>query len=279
MSASFTLSAFGDEIAADLATQLEVLARDHVRFLELRGAWDSNVLELGRARLREAKQLLDEAGFGVSAIGSPIGKSELERDESYELLRLERAIEAAEVLATPLIRIFSFWVPAGETAAARDSVLRRLSLLAERATAAGVTLVHENERGIYGDTPERCLDLLQSVGSPALRMAFDPANFVQVGFRPMTDAWPLLADYVVHVHIKDAVFADGSIRPAGEGDGQLPHLLAALEQRDYDGFLTLEPHLKIAGSSGGHSGADGMHTAVVALRTLLSELGGAAGVA
>ena len=274
MSATFTLSAFGDEIAADLQTQLDVLAADGVRYLELRGAWDTNVIELGPGRLREAKQLLDASGFGVSAIGSPIGKSELERPESYELDRLDRAIEAAGVLETSMIRVFSYWVPAGEAAAFRDSVLRRMALLAERAAAAGVTLVLENERGIYGDTPERCLDLLQSIESPALRMAFDPANFVQCGFRPMSDAWPLLAGYVTHVHIKDAVFADGSVRPAGAGDGQVAHLLTALEQSGYAGFLTLEPHLKVAGTSGGHSGADGMHMAIVALRSLLADIPG-----
>jgi 3-dehydroshikimate dehydratase len=92
----------------------------------------------------------------------------------------------------------------------------------------------------------------------------------------MVDAWPLLAGYVTHVHIKDAVFADGSVRPAGDGDGQVAHLLKTLDQRGYAGFLTLEPHLKVAGASGGHSGADGMHSAIVALRSLLADIPGAA---
>lgn len=44
----------------------------------------------------------------------------------------------------------------------------------------------------------------------------------------MADAWPLLADSVTHVHIKDAVFADGAVRSEGEGDGAIPLLLAEL---------------------------------------------------
>jgi sugar phosphate isomerase/epimerase len=267
--ARFTLSAFGDEIDDDLATQLDVLGSEGVRHLELRGAWGRNVLDLDQAQLRMAAGLLKASGFGVSAIGSPIGKSELSQPSGFELERLDRAITAAEALDTRLIRVFSFFVPAGRAAAYRDEVIERMSALAERAASAGMILVHENEREIYGDTGERCQDLLTSIDSPALRMAFDPANFVLVGVRPMSEAWPLCNSYVSHVHVKDAGFADQQVRPAGEGDGELPELLQALVERGYQGYLTLEPHLKIAGPSGGYSGESGMRTAVRALRKLL----------
>ncbi len=270
----FNLSAFGDEVADDLAAQLDVLASEGVHNLELRGAWGRNVLDLDTDQLQQAAALLRERGFGVSAIGSPIGKSQLTQPREFELERLERAIAAAQALGTGLIRVFSFYVPHGEAAPHRDEVLQRMAALARRAEEAGVTLVHENEKDIYGDTAERCHDILAAVNSPALRMAFDPANFVQVGVRPMADAWPLLAEYTTHVHIKDAVFADGGVRPAGEGDGAIPELLEALVARGYRGFLTLEPHLKIAGPSGGFSGEEGMRTAIRALRKLLDALPG-----
>lgn len=268
---TFVLSAFGDEIADDLATQLDVLASEDVKHLELRSAWGKNVLALDRDELRQARALLDQHGFGVSAIGSPIGKSKLDQPRSFELERLEQAIIAAEALGTSRIRVFSFYYD-GDAAAARDEVLARMGALAERAAQAGLTLVHENEKDIYGDIAERCHDLLASTHSPALQAAFDPANFVQCGVHPMSDAWPLLAEYSTHIHIKDAVFADGSVRLAGQGDGEIPALLAALNERGYKGFLTLEPHLKIAGHSGGYSGADGMRLAIRALRELLAAL-------
>jgi sugar phosphate isomerase/epimerase len=275
MPASFTLSAFGDEIDNDLETQLDVLASEGIYALELRGAWGRNVLDLDTDQLAEAGELLQKFGFVVSAIGSPIGKSQLTQPREFELERLERAINAAQALGTRNIRVFSFFVSPGEAMANRDEVISRMKALAQRAEAAGVTLLHENEKEIYGDSAERCRDLLDAVASPSLRMAFDPANFVQVGVRPMDEAWPLLADDTVHVHIKDAVFADGGVRPAGEGDGAVPELLAALVERGYQGFLTLEPHLKVAGASGGYSGEVGMRTAAAALRALLDKLPGA----
>jgi sugar phosphate isomerase/epimerase len=268
MAATFTLSAFGDEIADDLAEQLDLLAAEGVYSLELRGAWGKNVLDLSAAELRQARALLDERGFGVSAIASPIGKSRLDQPRAFELERLERATVAAAVLGAEMVRVFSFYY-AGPPESVRDEVLFRMAQLTERAERSGLTLVHENEKDIYGDLPSRCHDIISSIGSPALRMAFDPANFVQCGVQPFRDAWPLLADLTTHIHIKDAVFSDGSVRPAGQGDGAIVELLADLNKRNYVGFLTLEPHLKVAGHSSGFSGADGMRLAIQALRGLL----------
>lgn len=267
--ARFVLSAFGDEVAADLEAQLTALAADGVYHLELRSAWGRNVLDLTAADLGRAARLLRERGFGVSAVGSPVGKSGLDRGPEYELERLDRALEAAEILGTTLVRVFSFHVPAGKAGRHREPVLERLTGLAALAGDAGKILLLENEKGVYADTPERCLDVLEAVASPALRLALDPANLVQVGVRPLEQAWPLLAPHVAHVHVKDARLADGTVVPAGEGDSGWPGLLAALAGRGYQGFLTLEPHLAMAGTAGGFSGPDGWHRAVAALRRLL----------
>jgi sugar phosphate isomerase/epimerase len=271
--AKFTLSAFGDEIDDDLDTQLHVLTSEGIYHLELRSAWGRNVLDLDAAELKRAVDVLKAHDCAVSAIGSPIGKSDISQPRAFEMERLDRAINAANSLGTALIRVFSYYIPKGEAAAYRDEVLARMVALAERTAAAGLTLVHENERGIYGDLPERCRDILASVNSPALRGAFDPANFVVDHVKPMAEAWPLLAEFTTHVHIKDAVFADGTIRPAGEGDGDVPGLIKALIARDYTGFLTLEPHLKYAGQYGGLSGEDGMRTAIKALRKVMAATG------
>jgi sugar phosphate isomerase/epimerase len=254
------ISAFGDEIAPGLEEQIAVLSEHRVAGLELRSAWGVNVVELGAERLDLAAGLLREAGIAVSAVGSPIGKVDIEGDFGAELNRLRSAIEAAKRLQTEKIRVFSFFIPDGRHALFRDEVLRRMSAFAREAAAQDVTLVHENESYIYGDDAEHCRDLIESVGSPALQIAFDPANFVQVGVRPFDEAWPLLAKHVVHFHVKDAVAVDwdgvapypahapelnlmASVRPAGEGEGQLPELMRALEQKDYRGFLVVEPHL------------------------------------
>jgi sugar phosphate isomerase/epimerase len=83
----------------------------------------------------------------------------------------------------------------------------------------------------------------------------------------------MLGQRTAYVHIKDAKLIDGSVCVAGEGDGQVRELLQALVERDYQGVLSLEPHLQMAGPSGGFSGAENMTMAVEALRKLMAEVG------
>jgi sugar phosphate isomerase/epimerase len=273
----FTLSAFGDEISPDLDEQLTVMEREGVPALEFRGAWGSNILDLSDDDVRKAKRMLDERGMRISAVASPIGKVGITDDFGAHLERFRRALAVAELLETPRIRIFSFYYPEGENAANyRTAVMDRLQMMTDLAAEAGVMLLHENEKGIYGDIATRCADIHMTIPSPHLRAAFDPATFIQEHVRPMDEAWPLLADVSTHIHIKDAVMADGHVVPAGEGDGQVRELLQALVARGYRGYLTLEPHLKAGGKFGGFSGPDLFHTAVEALKGLLKDVEGGA---
>src|SRR2546421_5044897 len=246
------LSAFGDEVAAEPAEQARALRDLGIGHVEVRSAWGVNVVDLGSEQLDRLGRELAAAGIGVSAVASPVGKSELSADFEAEMARLEAALDAAERLRCQLVRVFSFYVH-GRHDATRDEVLRRLDRLTGRAAARGANLVHENESFIYGDTPQRCVELVEAIGSPAFKIAFDPANFVQVGAAPFSRAWPLLAGHVVHFHVKDAVAIPGeatsealmaSVRPAGDGEGQLRELVGELETSEYSGFLTLEPHLQ-----------------------------------
>jgi sugar phosphate isomerase/epimerase len=287
MSDRWPLSAFGDEAGFDLDEQLRALRAEDIGHVEFRAASGVNVVDLGPDRLTEVARELRDAGIGVSAIGSPVGKAPVDGDFDAELGRLRSALDAAERLGTSLVRVFSFYIPEGRYAEHRDEVLRRMAGMAAEAEARGAVLVHENESNIYGDTAERCLDLVESVGSPALGIAFDPANFVQCGVRPVSEAWPLLRDHVVHVHVKDAVSVPreapypapapegalmASVRPAGEGEGELRDLLHELDRTGYHGFLSLEPHLLFQLPD--LDGAGRLHVAAAALRSLLADLDG-----
>lgn len=275
------ISAFGDEIAPDLEDQIEALRANDVRAIEFRSAWGTNVIDLGDDEVAKAHKLLTQAQIAVSAIGSPVGKAPIDGDFDSELARLRAALNAAHGLDTRLVRIFSFFIPNGRHQEYRTEVMRRIAVFAREAERADVRLVHENESHIYGDDAERCRDIVESVGSPALKIAFDPANFVQVGVRPYDEAWPLLAEHVAHFHVKDAVAVDrsgvaapevqlmASVRPAGEGDAQLPELLRALDMLEYRGFLVIEPHLRFRMPD--LDGGERFGVALDALRRLIAE--------
>lgn len=274
--APFTLSAFGDEIAPDLTEQLHVLQELKIGYLELRGVWDKNVLVLDDAEVARVRQLCESAGVAISAIGSPIGKSPLDAPLTTERNNLQRAIQIARQVGTKIIRIFSFYPPDTSSNAHYDqhvdAVVDRIGQLTQVAVREGIVLVLENESDIVGDTIDRCHHILRTIDSPALRFAWDPANFVAVGEdAPTVRGWPLLGAYTHHVHIKDFRLADRTIVPAGEGDGQVGLLLQQLQAANYQGFLALEPHLVSAGRRSGFSGPQGMDQAAVALRALLAD--------
>ena len=253
----WTLSGFADEISPDPELQCSELAELGIRFVEFRSAWGANVLDLDDAQLEDAVRILDKQGIRFSSVGSPIGKIGIHDDFAAHQARFARALDVAERFNAPYIRLFSFFMPAGDDPAThRDEVLHRLGALVEQAAGRDVVLLHENEKGVYGDTPDRCLDIAESLGSPQLRLIWDAANYVQCGVTPFTEGYEKLRPYLQYVHVKDALRADGSITPAGQGDGQLPETVRALKADGFDGFFSMEPHLAHAGSAGGFSGPD-----------------------
>jgi sugar phosphate isomerase/epimerase len=273
-SVSWTLSGFGDEIHPDPVVQTAVLAALGARFIEVRSAWGVNVVDLDDAQIPRLRSALDDAGFQASAVASPIGKVDVSLEPEHEVERLRRVIRLAHTLQTPNIRVFSFFRGVGvPVESIRDDVLVRMRLLADEAEREGVVLLHENEKGIYGDVPERVLDLVESVGSPALRLAWDNANFVQVGARPFSDGYRMLRPYVDYLQVKDALAADGQVVPAGEGDGELRETLTALRDDGFAGFASLEPHLAAGFELGGFSGPAAFGRAGRAFRGLTDEIG------
>lgn len=270
----WTLSGFADEISPDLQQQCQTLNSLSITHVEFRSAWDTNVLDLDDDQLEHARKTLAAHGLRTSSIGSPIGKIGIDEDFEPHLARFGRALHVAATLEAPYIRLFSFFLPAGEDPARhRDEVLRRMAALAEAAKGHDVVLLHENEKEIYGDIPERCLDLVESVGSDQLRLAWDPANFVQCGVQPFTDGYRMLRPYVAYIQIKDALMATGQVVPAGAGDGEVAETLQALQDDAFDGFFSMEPHLASAARIGGFSGADLFTQATHAFTALLDAQG------
>ena len=272
--AEWMLSGFGDEIDPDIEVQLAVLQALGAQHIEVRSAWGTNVVDFDADQLGAVRAALQRRGMRVSAIASPIGKVDIALPIEDEAARLRRVIDVAHALDARYIRMFSFFRGEGvDVASIRDRVLTALRGFATMAEEAGVILLHENEKDIYGDVPVRVLDIIESVGSDALRVAWDSANFVQVGVRPFTEGYTMLRPHLEYLQVKDALLATGEVVPAGEGDGELPETLTALRDDGYAGFASLEPHLTDYTSLGGFSGPAAFGTAARAFAKLTGSIG------
>lgn len=244
--AEFLLSAFADEAAPDLEGQIRALKRNGIAQMEIRNVDGRCIIDYSDRELEKIGKTLSENGIAVSSIGSPIGKIGINEEFAPHMERFGRAVSAAKVLGTKRIRMFSFFMPKGENPAAyRDEVLSRLSRLCDCAAANGVCCYHENEKGIYGDTAERALDLHRELGG-SLKGIFDPANYVQCGEHP-GEIFQKLSPYIQYLHVKDALLSDGSVVPAGKGDGDLKKILSLFQGEDGEKLLTVEPHLHVFG--------------------------------
>lgn len=231
------LCAFADEADPKLDAQIDMMLTNGIPYLEMRGVDGKNVADLTDDEVAAAVARLNAAGLKVWSLGSPAGKTKITDDFTFEEQRFARLLHIADMTGAKCIRLFSFYGTEGKDEYF-DEVCARLSRFIEMAKEHDVVLCHENEKGIYGDTPERCIRLMEAL--PALKAVYDPANFLQCGVDTLT-AWDELAPYIYYMHIKDCA-PDGQIVPPGEGVGQIGALLSRYAKAG-GGVVTLEPHL------------------------------------
>jgi 3-dehydroshikimate dehydratase len=267
----FRISCFADEISADLREQIEVMERNKIKYVELRSVWDKNVLDLSDGELDEVKNRLLEAGIAVSSIGSPIGKAYIEDDFGKHLDRFKRAIDTALRMESRYIRVFSFYIREDKYAMYEDTVIDRLKQMLRIATDNDIILLHENEADIFGESSTRCLQLFESINSSSFRAVFDPSNFVVAGEDVLNESFMKLKGHIEYIHVKDSVKGTGEIVVAGKGDGRLREILDALRDRE-DMFVSLEPHLSLAGKFMGFTGPELFEKDLEALKGLLNSL-------
>ncbi len=270
-----TLSAFADEIGPDLKTQMDVCEANGLKCIDVRGIDNTNVSKMTLDQVRRYRAQMDDRGFAVPCIGSPLGKIRIDEDFAAHGELLKHCCEVAREFGADRIRVFSFYAtPGKDIMDQRKEVMDRLFAMVETAEGYGITLLHENEKAIYGAKPAGVLDILRTIKSKSFQGIYDPANYVEEGIAPFDDGWKKGLDQVTHYfHIKDKAPGTETCCPAGQGHGQIPQLLAELKARNFSGTMTLEPHLSVAGQFAGFTGPELFATAATALKGLLGKAG------
>ena len=229
------LCAFSDEAASSFSGQISALKQNGIFLTELRSVDGKNVSSFTPSQAKEYARVLKEEGIGVWAIGSPLGKADIACDFEKYLDTVKKVCEIADIFGTDKIRAFSFYNAQNE----RERVFGYMQRMAETAASFGVTLYHENEKEIYGDTLSRVLDIAENV--KGWKFVYDPANFIQVGERA-EDTINALMDKTDYFHIKDVCRKTGELVPAGYGDGKIDVIIDKINK---DTVFTVEPHLAV----------------------------------
>lgn len=236
------LSAFADEYADNLKEQCEALNKFGIEYIELRGVNGKNVSVLTENEVKETKKILDDFDIKVSSIGSPLGKIDINGELNGHLETAKRVYETANILGTKKVRVFSFYSKETPFNECKRKIFDALEILLKSAENASLILCHENEARIYGESPEKCLEIAEYFGG-RIKCVFDMGNFVLDGYEPMS-AYKLLLEHIEYFHIKDA-FYTGAIVPAGRGEAKIKEILDDYKENGRkDTFITLEPHLQ-----------------------------------
>lgn len=239
----YVISAFADEYSPETEKQLIAMNVFDITHIEPRFLDKKNVSDLTEEEAYAVKALFDKYGIKINSIGSPIGKIKLDGDMDAHRKKTEQVCKLANIFGAKYVRIFSFYPADGKDILdCREQVFEALGALIEIAEKYNVRLCHENEAKIYGERPEKCLEILEHFGG-RLGCVFDMGNFALEGYDAMA-AYEMLSPYIDYFHIKDSLAA-GAIVPPGKGEAHIEDILRKhAEKGEGEVFVTLEPHLQ-----------------------------------
>ena len=242
LNTKLTISGFCDEIHDFNKIQFDVLKELGINHYDFRLINAKNPLDFSDETIDAVLDMGKEYGMTVTSIGSFIGKIKTDGNFDVHFEQFKRIVEIAKKAGTKYIRIFSFYLPENEDFDSyEDFVVEKLVTYVKYAEEHDVILLHENEKGIYGNVASRCKRLFERIVSPNFRCAFDFSNFVECG-QDCMEAYEMLKSYIEQIHIKDNK-GGHTVVPAGHGDGQIPEIISDIYKYGYRGVVSMEPHL------------------------------------
>ena len=238
------ISGFYDEITSDLKGQIAVMKELGESYMCPRVIDGKNIADYTLEEFKEkVYPVLQENGIRFSSIGSPIGKTQLADEAGFkkQLGQLAELVKICQLMECKYIRTFSFFMnDVKDIPSAFPTVVERIKEFVKLVEGADVILLHENEKHIYGDVPERALQVYQAINHPNYKMCYDASNYVQCDCDPQ-QAYQMTKEFTVYYHVKDCGPYKVEV-PVGTGLGKYDELFSDLGKRGYDGFFTMEPH-------------------------------------
>ncbi len=269
----FRMGVITDEISRDLGRAVEVARDLNLECVELRDVWSKNVKDLKNVEVRKVKRLLQAADLDVACIASPFFKCHLASNQEVQehLQFLPRLIEIAQALDTDLVRVFAFWT-VGSLDQHWNEIVERLREAVEIAEAEGAILALENEHTTYLGKGCEVRRAVEEVGSGSLRVVWDPGNAFCAGEVPYPDGYREARDYMVHMHVKDALLDPETGKPrfvrVGTGEINYDGQFKALLDDRYEGCVSIETHYQLP-----NDGERSTRETVEGVKEILRKLG------
>lgn len=248
------ISVISDEVSQDYERVI-LFAREHnLAGIELRSVGGKAFKDLSNDDIISIAARTKEAGLEIPAVATPVFKCRL--DDSAEIARhmdlFKRSVEVAYTLGAGIVRVFAFLRQ--EEPTRRDTLIRaadRFRILLGAMDGSGICIGLENEATTLVCTGSETRVFLDALNCPEVGLVWDPCNILYVPgtTQPTVDDYALVADRVVHVHIKDAIRTPEQLPrncvELGQGSLDLPAQFAGLKRNGYAGWISLETHWRM----------------------------------
>tara|TARA_B100000405_G_scaffold294403_1_gene247488 strand:+ start:1568 stop:2449 length:882 start_codon:yes stop_codon:yes gene_type:complete len=246
------LTGFADEVSSNIEDQIRVTKELGWNAIEARSIGESNIHDISDADFENVCKALLDNGIHINCFGSTIANWSKKISDPFEisLQEVERTISRMQRLNVKLVRIMSYSRCTGSEQYAEER-FRRLKVICDKFLEAGITPLHENCMNYGGMSWMHTLELINNI--PGLRLVFDTGNpVISKDYSKTEDRkqdslefFKKIHEHVEHIHIKDA-FLDGDkecfVFP-GEGDAKIVDILKELKHMNYNGGISIEPHM------------------------------------
>jgi len=258
----FKIGVINDEISQDFGRACEVASKQFgMQWMELRGMWKKNIVNLDEKEVAEAKRILKKYEIRVTDIASPLFKvdwpgaptskfspkrDQFNADFTFEQQGevLDRSIAMAKAFGTDRVRCFDFW-RLEDQAPHRKAMNDTLQRAAEKLSKTGMILILENEMACNTATGAEAAKVLAAVPSRSFMLNWDPGNAAALGEIPYPDGYNHLPkDRIGHCHCKDTVRKGDGYDWAAMGKGMIDWVgqYKALKRDGYHHVVSLETH-------------------------------------
>lgn len=200
------------------------------------GALDPENLDNGADWVRRT---VEKYGLEISALCGELGYGfAYEEGLEWRIRKTKEYLTYSVELGAPIVTTHIGVIPEDRAHPDWDKLRRSLDEIGAHGERVGAVLAAETGP----EEPELMKEFFHTLNTSAIKINYDPANLVMMGFDPVKGVY-VLAPYIVHTHAKDGVkFSDGQVGEAPLGKGQVPwqEYLRALKENGYKGYLTVE---------------------------------------
>ena len=256
------ISLIPNDFSMDLEAVFKLCNEENVKYVELGYMWDKSILDLTESELKKVEDLMKQYNLKAASIQTQIlkvqapnsklaapGSKNMHRDYEYNISRIDRAIEVASRLNAPFIVTYSYFT--NLTKRSEENWQRLFSdyrNMVEKCEKAQKTMVVEVEGDTYIQTIDDYLRLFTTVNSPYLKANFDFAN-LHTAQKVFTRAdFERFYPFVPYFHVKDRKLPKLKFLPSkgavfGEGQIEWREILPWFAEKQFSGFLSIEPHV------------------------------------